>query len=261
MNGVYKMEKKKRRTKHYASKWTFGLFLLLAAVLVLSNQFGGFMEIDIGSIIVAALAIAFLIQCIIGPLFGAIPIPLAALYYVFQYPLNMPYVPIWTLVLVAILATIGLSVLLPSKWKHYNHTYNNGRNHWHGDSEGGDGEAVHLHEGGDENNPVINVRMGGVSQYLHAECLETAELDCSLGSLEVFFDKTNLSPGGAVANIYCRLGQIEMYIPKQWRIKDELNCSLGAVNFTGRYAEPEENAPSLTLVGNVSLGNVEVHYI
>ena len=255
------MKETTKKTKHYVSKWTFGLFLLLAAALILSNQFGGFVELGIGSIITAALALAFLLHCIINPLFGAIPIPLAVLYCVFQSPLNLPFIPIWTMVLVAVLATVGLSILLPSKWKKYNHTYSDGHKHWYKDGEECDCDAAQIREGGDENNPVVCVNMSSVSRYLHAERLETAILECSFGSLEVFFDKVTLSPDGAEARIACRFGNIEIYVPKQWRVKDEVSCSMGNVSFTGRYTEPDESAPSLTLVGNVSLGNVEVHYI
>ena len=169
------------------------------------------------------------------------------------------------MVLATLLATIGLYVLLPHR--HMKRRYYSGGNRCCGaDCCGEDGEsdsegAIRVRENDDENNPVISVHIGGVSRYLHADNMESLDLDCSFGSLEVFFDQVTLSSDGAKAQIFCKFGSIEMYVPRQWRINDKITCSLGAVNFTGRRAEPEDDAPELTLSGSVSFGAVEIHYI
>ena len=231
------------------AKWIWGTFLLLAAALVLANQLGGFEVIGIGSIIAAALALAIIFQCLFSLTFAPLPIPVAALYYIFQTPLNLPPVSVWVLILAAVLASIGLGVLLPEKKRHRKHQYEGCR------------PEMHAEDGGDTNNPCVSVQFGSVSRYLRSENLETATLNCKFGALEVFFDQVQLSPNGAEMICNCSFGSIELFVPKEWKVVDKLNCTLGGVEYKGRHSTPEENSPQLTITGNISFGGVEIRSV
>ena len=245
------------KNKMRFSNWIWGTFMLLAATFVLANHLGGFVEIGIGSIIAAALAVAFLVQCIAHLSLSPLPIPLAVLYIIFQKPFGFPELQPWTLLLAALFATIGLSILLPGKLK-------DGAwvgVHWNGHSTHTHRPPVRTENSDNENNPSVSVSFGSISRYLHSDCLETAQLYCNCGALEVFFDKAQLSPNGAEMNINCTLGGIEIFVPKHWRVIDNLNCTLGGVDIDNRFAVQEENAPQLTLVGSVLLGGIEIRFI
>jgi len=257
--------------------WGWGIFLILVAALVLTNQFGGFLELSVWSIIVAALAVAFFVRCIVDLSFGSLPIPIAALYYIFQVPLELPEISFWPLVLVTLLVTVGLHVILPNrKFRRIKSTFKNNSGIVFADDDGvisskhisGDEDHVKhddydgkIEEGGEDNNPRISVQFGGGSRYLHADSLETVMLDCSFGGLEVYFDHVQLSPKGAEAFLNCKFGAIELYVPAHWRIIDNMNASLGGVDIKNRRNNPDENAPTLKVTGNVSFGGVEVHRI
>jgi hypothetical protein len=288
--------------------WGWGIFLLLVAALVLANQFGGFIELGFWSLAVAALAVAFFVQSLVKLNIASLPIPLAALYWIFQTPLELPEISFRPLVLVTLLTTVGLQVLLPKKLfrrkKMKAHDYDRYKEKYRRrygnigiveeilediedvveeiseDIEGvvediddviedvdDTGTSRNTHDGGNiksggsDNNPRISVKFGGVSRYLHADSLETVELDCSFGSLEVYFDHVQLSPDGAEAFLDCKFGAIEMYVPSHWRVIDNMSSSLGGVSIKGRRDTQNENAPTITLSGNVSFGGVEIHRI
>lgn len=232
------------------SNWLWGTFLLLAATFVVANQFGGFVELGLGSVIVAALAVAFFVQCLAQLSFAPLPIPLAVLYITFQNALDWPYMKPWTLLLAAALASAGLSILFPRKWKRPGVSRGERRKH-----------RAHARTGDGGNNPSVSVNFGAASRYLHADCLETVRLDCHFGAMEVFFDQARLSPNGAEASLSCSFGAIEIIVPRHWRIIDRLSCSLGGADVGSPPAPPAEDAPRLTLTGNVSLGGVEVRYV
>jgi hypothetical protein len=245
------------------SNWVWGIFLLLAAAFVLSSQFGGFAEIGIGSIIVAILALAFMVQCIARLSFSLLPISFALLYIVFQGPLGLPYVRTWVLVLAAVLASIGLHLILPRKRRHKGSSSSCGAHHHKHEYytyNGKEQTKTYTEEGGYDNNPVVNVSFGTVSRNLYADCLETAQLNCNFGELTVFFDQVQLNPKGAEATLTCSFGSIVIYVPKQWRIIDKIGCTLGEVGNDNHFAPPAENAPQLTIKGSVSLGKVEIRY-
>ena len=273
--------------------WGWGVFLLMIAGLVLANQFGGFVELGFWSIIVAALAVAFLIQSIANFSFGSIPIPLAALYFIFQEPLEFPSIDFWPLVLVTFLAAAGLTALLPKKkWFRKKRKKNfyvdisddtagstiesvgevvggavgravesamegNGKVYVDGDDIN---KKIKVEESGDDNNPSISVQFGGISRYLHSAALESASLSCNFGSLEVYFDNVTLSPNGADVDVSCNFGSVELFVPKNWKIEGDLSATLGNAEINGMRGQPQDG-PELRINGATSFGSIEVNRV
>ncbi|MCL2820877.1 MAG: hypothetical protein FWD38_08655 [Oscillospiraceae bacterium] len=275
-----------KRYRKRASKVAWGFFWLLLAGLILANYFGDFVQLGVWSYIVGAIATIVLFHCLATLSFASLPIPLAALYYIFRGPIGWPEVPFWTLVLVTILATIGLHILLPKRFntarlvninvnesKKYKRKYSKGGVNVQvgGDDvivvDVGDGEVneeyegTKIEEGDDSNNPYISVSFGYASRYLHADSLESAELSCRFGGMEVYFDHVTLHPDGAVVNVNCSFGSMEIYVPSHWRVIDEINASLANAEISRRLQSNDESAPTLTITGSVSLGNLEIKRI
>jgi len=284
----------KKKWKARNSKIAWGFSLILVAALILANHLGGFVDLSVWSIVFAAIAVIVLVDCIANMSLAAIPLPLAALYFIFQARLGLPEVRLWLLAIVTFLMMGGLYTLLPRKLKRRKYvevTINREKKRKHKDKDkytvncgrsgggeygpvvtviDGSGEETVINEadvetvveeGDDVNNPYISVKMGSVSRYLRADCLETAELNCDLGALEVYFDNVQLSPNGATAYVNCRLGSIEIYVPGNWRVVNNMNASLGNAEVNGRLESASPDAPTLTLNGGVSLGSVTVSRI
>ena len=237
------------------SKLVWGTFFLLAAVFLLVNQFENFTDISIVSIIIAVIALASIVQSIASLRFSMLPVPLAILYYIFQKMLGLPDIPVWTLIVASVLASIGLGILLPNrlcnknhKHKRYGKTSNN--------QTLSDNENVN-----DGNNPTVSVNFGSISRRLHSTNMETAQLYCNFGELEIFFDQVELSPNGAEAVLNCSFGAIRLFVPKHWQVIDHINCTLGGVDMEKMFSAPVDNAPKLKLSGSVSFGGIEVRYI
>jgi len=268
------------------SKVAWGFFWLLLAGLVIANQFGGFVELGFWSIAIAVIATVVLFHCIISLSFASIAIPLAALYYIFQpfleVPLGLPEVPFWTLVLVTLLVTIAFNLMFPKRFKSVTSVHVDfgskkkykrykAENRFDLPVEDADviingdyteeNERTKIEEGDDTNNPYISVSFGYASRYLHSDCLESAELSCSFGGMEVYFDNVTLSPKGAQVNVSCSFGSVEIYVPSHWRVIDDLSASLANAEVSRKLMNNDADAPTLRVTGSVSLGNVEVKRI
>ena len=286
------MHRKERGT---VKKIAWGLFLLLTAGLILLNSFVGFVSLTLFSIIFAAIALVFLFHCLMNLSFATLPIPLATLYYIFQpqleelFPGVFPEVRFWILVVVTLLITCGLHAILPRRFssgKYINIGVESARNRKsysrnRYDSRGnvkvqidddvnviidGNGnyeniEGFNIEQGDDANNPYISVSFGHASRYLHADCLKTAQLNCSFGGMEVYFDQVTLSPEGAELEVNCSFGSIEIFVPSHWRVIDDMNSSLANTEVSRRLTSNGADAPTLRVFGSVSLGNVEVRRI
>jgi len=236
--------------KSKSSNLLWGFFLLFAAVFVVANQFNGFINFGIGSIITIIFSLAFLIHCIANLNFALLPFPLALLYIVFQAPMDLPELQIWVLILASVLASIGLAILFPRKYR-FIHKFG------HDDSP----TQIHTENLGSDNNPVVSVNFGAISRRLQAESLETVKLYCNFGAMEIFFDRAEPGSNSVQADITCSFGAIKLYIPKHWQVIDRLKCTLGGIDMDSGFTGTGENAPKLILSGNVSMGGVEVQSI
>ncbi len=229
--------------------WFWGSFFLLSAVFVIASQLGTFGQIGFISILGTVLLTALVIRSLIRLNFFGIFLPLALLYIIYWQPFKLIEISSQLLILSAVLASIGFSMIFRShprkircihdRMEHFNQTSENI----------------------DDNNPFAKVSFGSSSKYLHADCLKSGQFIVSCGALEVFFDQAQISPEGAEIFLDCNLGEIKLYVSKHWRVRDNLHASIGSVANDIRFAQPDENAPLLTLAGNVQMGSVEIHYV
>jgi hypothetical protein len=237
------------------SNFFWGVFLLLAAAFVLTKNSFGFDNIGVGSIIIAILALAFIVQCLARLHIAPLVIPLVVLYFIFKEPLirfGLPDIQTWKVIVAAVLAFIGLNILIPKR---------HGCNKCDKSEGSGDQQQKKIPaDGNKDNNPYVSVNFSAVSRSLNADSLETVRLSCNFGALEIFFNQVELSPNGANAYINCSFGGIQLFVPRHWQVIDRMNCTLAGVDIKS-FTAPAENAPRLTLNGSVSLGGVEVKFI
>ena len=236
--------------KNRSSNIFWGIFLLLLAAFLLLNQLTSFTNIGIGSLILTILSIALIVQCISKFYFALLPIPMAVLYIIFQASLGLPFIQTRTLIISSILAAIGLLIIFPKrkgpKQFKFIHSFNS------------DDQNIKTENINYDNNPSLSVNFGAKSNSLKADNLETVQLYCNFGALEVFLDQAELSPNGAEVLINCSFGAIKLFVPKHWKVIDRINCTLGGVDMDRSFSAREENAPTLTLTGNVSFGGIEI---
>ena len=233
----------------------WGIFFILATVLLIVSQVGSFMEIGFWSLLGTIILLAVIIQSAIYRVWFGICISAAFLYMIYQEPLGWPDISFVVLIVAAVLLSIGLHFLLKPKKQHY-------RDSSHFCYMGsGDGwqEAKHS-DNEDDNDPEMSVKFGNIVRYLHSSALRSGKLQCSFGNLEVYFDEAALAPEGAELFIECSFGDTKLYIPKHWSVEERLSKSLGDASFGGKRPEPDAGS-RLVLTGNVSFGNVRINYV
>jgi len=247
--------------------WMWGLLLLLAAAGIVANQLGWLGQFSFWTIIAAGLAFVFLICCITQKTISTLPFVVAMVYIVLRNVDILPHVATWAILLAALLASIGIGLLFPQKLPKGKVAV--GAFFGDCDEDDWDDEDVEQRRkkaranmGDIDNNPAVSVSFGGTSRYIHADALETVHLSCSFGGIDIFFDHAELSPNGATMHIDCKFGGIDMYIPRHWRVDNQLNCVLGGVDLNNsNLANHTPDSPQLTITGNVTLGGVDIWYI
>lgn len=111
----------------------------------------------------------------------------------------------------------------------------------------------------DEGHVKFNILLGGGAKYITTQKFEQADLKCRFGGMEVYFDNASLFEGKGIIKIDSSFSGVELYMPKDWTVVNDLRVGMGAVEFkNGAQPDPDK---IVTLVGNVSLGAVEIHYV
>lgn len=255
--------------------WMWGILLLLAAAGLVANQLGLLGPFSFWTMVAAVLAVVFLITCITQRTLSTLPFLIAMVYIVLRNLEIVPHVATWAILVAAGLVSAGIGYLFPQKMPHGS-TFVVGS--FFGDSEDDEDwedwdedseeyqqkrrERARANMGGVDNNPSIRVNFGGIDRYIHADSLETVTLTCSFGGMEIYLDQAQLSPNGATVYLDCKFGGIDLYVPRHWRINRQVNCTFGGVDINKtRLATPAEDAPVLTVTGNVLFGGVDITYV
>jgi predicted membrane protein len=228
--------------------WFWGIVFLLLAVFVIASQMNAFHEIGVMTYIASILLVALIVHSSVNRNFFGFFLPMVFIYKLYQGPLALPEISLWLLLLAALFAGIGISIIFKVHPKKL--IINS-----HGKKFSNTKESL------DDNNPYAKVSFGSSSKYLHGNCIKNGQFIASFGALEIYFDQAQLNPEGAELFLDCSFGEIKLYIPKSWNVTDNLQVSLGGVENKNKFVKPDENAPHLNLTGNVQFGAVEIEYI
>ncbi|QAT50902.1 hypothetical protein EQM14_14615 [Caproiciproducens sp. NJN-50] len=232
--------------------WFWGIFFLAAAVFVIASQTGAFASIGFWSIAATVLLAAVLISSLTDLNFFGLFLSAALLYLIYQHPLHLVIFPFWQLVLAAVFASTGFSMIFHSRYRHHWHRYS----HYNG----ADKSDQKTEESIDGNDIFIKTNFSESCKYPHSDNLHSARLASSFGKLSVFFDQVQLGPEGAEAGVDVSFGEMILYVPKSWRVVDHVHAAFGAVNSNLDTASADAGAPALTLTGSVSFGNLVIRY-
>ena len=224
--------------------WGFGAILL--AVLLLLNTLGVLTPafdvvggVSALQIVLALFVFAFLISRLIKLKFGSIFIPLSFLFMIFErniaFALGLESENIinnWLLFFCALLISIGISLLIPSKAKRW---------------------KKHKKDRAMKSN-----RFASSTRYIDCESFVEEYIHNELGELKIYFENTDSFTSGAVINLYNRLGATDIYVPREWNVKENITNNLGDVS---SYEKGDPEGPTLILSGHNELGAVSVKFI
>jgi predicted membrane protein len=268
---------KKRSRSVYRIFW--GVLFLLAGAAVLLNLTGVLPVphgMDAGNIIWSIILALVTIWSIIHRFWFITFYMILGIVYVWRDQLGLHDMNFWPLAGAALLLSIGFSILFKNKHKSWRDSvyvgtfnYKEEDEDFHKkvseakDASAGDESAarqsggVHSSSAEDENNVYIKASFGSTIKYVNARALTRAYVDCSFGSVKAFFDNATVADGGAVIEIDNSFGGMELYIPREWRLIDDINRTFGGVDIKNPEHE-RSGGPVVRLTGNVNFGGVEI---
>lgn len=235
------------------NKWFWGIFLILAAIVILIMQFTSFATIGVWSIIATLILAAIIIQGIMKRSFSMILLPLPFLYMIYHAPLGLPQINGWLLFFSALLLGIGLEMLF-GRHKHSFHF----REH------GSSGDFVsHSTASDDCNNPVVHVSFTQASKFYRSTALRNAQFDLSFGELLIYLEQAVVAPEGATIQLACSFGELRLYIPKQYAVVTDVRQAFGNVSHYDDAPQTlvDSSLPTIRIQGEVNFGEIQIHHM
>lgn len=233
--------------KHKNIFW--GAVLIIAALVLLFNKLGYFHGINGFSIVASVFLLATLVDSLIRVNFGGILFSLAFIGILFDEQLGITAITPWTILLAALLGTIGLSLIFHKK-RHHWFSHNNKELELYG------GEDAMTE---DEGHIKIRNSFGSTIRYINSDCLERVDVTSEFGAVNLYFDNAVLKDGKACINFDLSFAGAEIYVPKTWTVVFRTSNSFSGVSEKNLNESNGEN--TLTLFGNLSFSGVTVIYI
>lgn len=226
----------------------WGIILILCAVYLLTSKMGFMKWLNIGvwSTLFTIFFLYTLLKGISRMNFYSIFISLAFLGIVHDDFLGIEAITPWPILGAAILLGMGFNMIFPNRRKHKNHIYIT--SHDTPIINNTNGERV-----------LYNVSFSSAVNYVNSTSFREASFDCSFGSLKVYFDHAIMAEDTAVIYIDNSFGSTELFIPKEWKVIKQLECSFGGVDEKG--IPMEDGIHTVYLRGDTSFGGVTIHYV
>lgn len=229
------------------------LLLFIAAALVLDkmDMLGG---TNTFSLIITVGMILCIIKSLYPVQFYGILFPIAILCILYNRQLGLEKLTPWTILLVALLTSAGLSMIFDNagKKQRYRKAVKDNADHvWN--------ENAQVIDEADDSYIYHKTSFGASTKYINTEHLREANLECSFGAMKIYFDKASLENGRAAVWIQGSFCGIELYVPRDWQIENHISATLGGVSEKTPKSPVGNN--TLVLEGSINFAGVDIIYV
>lgn len=240
----------------------WGLFMLLSAgILIVSQLHLITYTFSFWTVVATIFLVAILIQSLVNYVIPGTVFSLAFLAILYAKPLGIMAIVPWTVLGAALLISIGLSFIFhPFITKHRFRNMRRFHHGWHNPrmqarfDHNVDVKTV------DEPDVDVSVRMGSSIRYVTSDDFREANIDVSMGNAKVYFENVTVHDTATI-NINISLGGVDLYVPKNWNIIQEIdNNSMSGMSEVGN-PDITADSPNITIHGYTSLSGLKITYI
>ena len=224
-------------------KLFWGLFFITAGAVVITNQLGYFTDVNLFGLLCTIFIIPILIKSLFRLEFTGIFFSVAFLIIIYAKQLQLQAITPWPILATALLCSIGFEILFKKRFYHGHHVE-------HFDT---------IVNSDDDSEVNYRVSYGSSIKYINTEDFKSANLSCSFGALKVYFDNAIIQGESATISLDLSFAGAELYIPKEWKIVNQVDVTLGGVE--EKNNRKVDFQKTVILTGRVSLSGVSIIYV
>lgn len=104
---------------------------------------------------------------------------------------------------------------------------------------------------------VLNSYLGGNNRMVMSKNFKGAKLTCMLGGIEIDLHNADFT-GTVVIDVFCAFGGVEIRVPSNWYVKNEITPIMGGMEDDRRHITHVAADKVVILRGHVIMGGVEL---
>lgn len=232
----------------------WGVFLIFAAVYLVVSNLGYLPAIGIWSFVFTVVCLSIIIASLKDVNIFGILLPLAVIATIFKEQLGIQQLVPWTVFIVAILASIGLELLLKN-WK--KNRKKKKKNKFCTTSYGNKDVDASDETG---ENIELETSFNGLIKYIKSDNLKYVSLKSKFAGCKLYFDSACVPSNNVVVDIESSFSGIELYVPKNWTVLTTAEAHFGAVNIKDDD-DTEKGSIVMTVQGETNFGAIDVKFI
>lgn len=254
----------------------FGVMIILLAVLLILSQFGYVNGMGFGRLVISVVLLWVFVTSLFKLKFFGVFISLAIAILMYNTELGLPKLEAGPIIFAAVLLSIGFSAIFgrfTNRYYHYHSYYKNDnysnnqdkyRDYVYEQSDGYHSNNQHEHYEDYVKDPIeddeirYRTSFSSATRFVKSKNFVKADFVNELGALNIYLDQVELSENGAVVNVYCRLGSVKLFIPREFNLINKVDVTLGNVNAPYFEVANKDIDNTITLTGNVTLGDINI---
>lgn len=221
----------------------WGLFFIIGAVALVVGKLGFLEGISLWTVLFTIFLAACLVKSIFNKSMTGVLFSAAFLCIVYSDPLGIKALTPWTVLLAALLGSIGFSIL--RRPRIYHQCCNSSAQFA---QETVEGQRIYL-----------DASFCGSTKYVRSDDFKGAELHCVCGGMKVYFDNAVIREGQADLRLDVNLSGVELFVPKEWNVVNEARITMGGIEEKNRSATT--GVPVLRLIGKMNLSGLTIMYV
>ncbi|AEV94758.1 hypothetical protein PECL_455 [Pediococcus claussenii ATCC BAA-344] len=231
------------------------MFFVIGAVLLGASKMGLIdYHFGIWQVVATVFFGGIFLRSLLWLAFPGIFFSAAFLAMIYAKPLGIGILVPWTVLGIALLLTIGFSIIFgPFRWKRYGNDWSR---HGHGYQHN-----WHYQHSGSDTDEVVNIenKFGTNIRYVRSTNLKQINIQNTMGETKVYLDQVKVNDSNEVLiNVDVSLGGIELYIPSDWKVDDETNLVMGTIEKDGPHGG--DSVVKAIVQGQVKMGGIKVVY-
>ncbi len=242
----------------------FGVFLIVGSIMMLLSGMDIIADFNMFKVFGSIFLVYILIESIFKGKYSMIVFSIAFLAIMFASELEIEAISPWPIFFAAGMISVGMNIIgVKDRKSKFKGNFNNrwGYN-WDKRNKSYYKDSNDYEDYSSNSGSVINETVSFTEsvRYINSQDFKTANIKTSFASAILYFDNAIIKESAHV-NLNLNFGEVKMYVPKHWNVVVNTSQFMAGVEINDRYANHNENSPTLYINGSVAFGGLEINYV
>ncbi len=239
----------------------WGILFIACALFVVLNQMGiwiyklGFWA-AVGTVIFAI----SLLDGLINRRITESVFSIAFILMIFAEPLHITRLVPWTILLAAVLISIGLGIIFRNRFHtvvYANKKIKNFRNKREAITDHIFTDTVSKEQGA---HVVVDQTMSDTSRYVHSKELETIDVNAKMSDVNLYLDDAQAANETVTMNVNLTMTDLTIYLPLSWQVESNMASTFMSGDFE-IDGTSNGGGPTLIIQGRSNMSDIKIEYV